>query len=306
MTKKRAARRALNRFKRTKADVDKLIYKQKRAEYKSIVKEKKQHHKTSVHQALFDNKRNGSKFWDTVRRARQRKTKQPEINISTWKDHFQSVLSNKSMEVPSKENTNENPSESQPGTESEANVTHIPELDDPITEQEVRQSVRNLKQGKASGLDGICGEFLKYSENIVAPFLTELFNKLYDMNVFPSDWCKSGDDKISDSYRGISLLSIVSKVFTAVLNKRLYTWAEKEEKICKEQAGFRKGYSTIDHIFTLVIMVKKKRNNKRGGKVYVAFTDYKKAFDTVDREKLWETLQKLKTSSKMVNTLKSM
>ena len=171
MTKKRAARRARNRFKRTKADVDKLIYKQKRDEYKSTVKEKKQHYKTSVHQALFDNKRNSSKFWDTVRRARQRKTKQPEISINTWKDHFQSVLSNKSTEVPSKENTNENPSESQPGTESEANVTHIPELDDPITEPEVRQAVRNLKQGKASGLDGICGEFLKYSENIVAPFL---------------------------------------------------------------------------------------------------------------------------------------
>ena len=42
-------------------------------------------------------------------------------------------------------------------------------------------------------------------------------------------------------------------------------------------------------------MVKKKLNNKRGGKLDVAFIDYKKAFDTVDRDKLWETLQKLKT-----------
>ena len=111
------------------------------------------------------------------------------------------------------------------------NVTHIPGLDDPITEQDVRQAVRNLKQGKTSGLDRICGEFLKYSENIVAPFLTKLFNKLYDMNVFPSDWCKSviiplfkkGDDKIPDNYRGISLLSCLK------LNKRLYTWAERED-----------------------------------------------------------------------------
>ena len=61
---------------------------------------------------------------------------------------------------------------------TEANVTHIPELDDPITEQEVRQAIRNFKHGKASGLDKICGGFLKYSENIVAPFLTKLFNKL--------------------------------------------------------------------------------------------------------------------------------
>ena len=128
--KSRAARRVLIRFKRTKANVDKLIYQQKRAEYKSTVKEKKQHYKTSVYQALSEHKRNSSKMWDTVRRARQKKTKQPEISISTWKDHFQNVLSNKSTEVPNKENTNENPSKSQPGTESEANVTHIPELDD--------------------------------------------------------------------------------------------------------------------------------------------------------------------------------
>ena len=102
------------------------------------------------------------------------------------------------------------------------------------------------------------------------------------------------------------MLSIVSKVFTAILNKSLYAWAENEEKISKEQAGFRKGYSTIDQIFTLITMVKSKLDSRRGGKVYVPFIDYKKAFDTVDRDKLWETLENLKTSSKMVTILKAM
>ena len=105
---------------------------------------------------------------------------------------------------------------------------------------------------------------------------------------------KKGDDKNPDNYRGMSLLSVVSKVFTAILNKRLYTWAEHEQKISKEQAGFRKGYSAVDHIFTLTSVITKKLNSKRGGKVYVAFVDYKKAFDTVNREALWNVLQKLK------------
>ena len=73
---------------------------------------------------------------------------------------------------------------------------------------------------------------------LVVPFLTNLFNRLYDASHFPVDWCKSviipllkkGDDKNPDNYRGISLLSVVSKVFTAILNKRLYTWAEHEKK----------------------------------------------------------------------------
>ena len=53
-------------------------------------------------------------------------------------------------------------------------------------------------------------------------------------------------------------------------------------------------------------MITKKLNSKRGGKVYVAFVDYKKAFDTVNREALWDVLQKLQTSSKMIMILKAM
>ena len=41
------------------------------------------------------------------------------------------------------------------------------------------------------------------------------------------------------------------------------------------------------------------------GRQVKAFVDYKKAFDTVDRDKLWETLEKLKTSSKMINMIKA-
>ena len=140
----------------------------------------------------------------------------------------------------------------------ETSETHIPELDDPITEQEVSQAIRNMKHGKASGIDEICGDFLKYVENVVVLFLTQLISKIYKASLFPAVWSKlvivpifkKGDDDNPDNYRRISLLSIVGKVFTAILNNRLYTWAEKENKISKEQAGFRKVYSTIVHIHT--------------------------------------------------------
>ena len=101
----------------------------------------------------------------------------------------------------------------------------IPELDNPITEQEVRQAIKNLKIGQASGLDNICAKFVKYAEYFAVPFLTKLFNELYDASYFPLDWCKSviiplfkkGEDSDPDNYRGISLLSIVSKVITFMI-----------------------------------------------------------------------------------------
>ena len=62
---------------------------------------------------------------------------------------------------------------------------------------------------------------------------------------------KKGDVNQPDNYRGIALTSVISKVYTHILNKRLSEWAEVEEKILEEQAGFRAGYSTVDHIFSV-------------------------------------------------------
>ena len=48
-------------------------------------------------------------------------------------------------------------------------------------------------------------------------------------------------------------------------------------------------------------MITNKLNSKRGGKVYVAFVNYKKAFDTVNREALWDILKKKKKKKKNTN-----
>ena len=117
----------------------------------------------------------------------------------------------------------------------------INELDRPTSKEEVRQSIRNLKQGKAPGPGNICGEYLKNTEANSTPSFTLLFNKIYDSSCFPSEWCKSiimllfkrGNETDPDNYRGISLLSVVIKVFTAILHKRLYNWAGKEGKTSK-------------------------------------------------------------------------
>ena len=88
----------------------------------------------------------------------------------------------------------------------------------------------HVTSGKAAGLDKITAEFLKTAENIVVPFLTKLFNHLSVHGIFPAEWSKSvivplfqkGDANNPENYRGISLLSVISKVFTSILNQRFY------------------------------------------------------------------------------------
>ena len=98
-----------------------------------------------------------------------------------------------------------------------AGFTFVPELDNPILKHKVRQAIRNLRLGKACGLDDICGEVLKPGENLVVlAFVTKLFNTLYDASCFPVEWCKSviiplplkGDDTNPNRQRDACLESL--------------------------------------------------------------------------------------------------
>ena len=95
--------------------------------------------------------------------------------------------------------------------------------------------------------------------------LFNMFNKILESGNFPYDWCKAilcplhkyGSTCNVDNNRGISLLPVVSKIFTKILNERFISWA-KENNVDKEkQAGYRRNYSTIDQIFNLQSLVQK-------------------------------------------------
>ena len=88
----------------------------------------------------------------------------------------------------------------------------------------------------------------------------------------------------------ITLLSCFGKLFTAVLNERLTSYFEENHLIWEEQAGFRHGHSTLDHIFVLHSLIDLYLSKRE--RVYCAFIDYKKAFDLVNRTSLWSILLK--------------
>ena len=109
-------------------------------------------------------------------------------------------------------------------------------------------------------------------------FLVTYFNNLFDKGICPRDWAKAiivpihkkRNVDLPDNYRDVSLLSIISKCYTSML--------EDNNKIAEEQAGFRKKYSTTDDIFLLNAIVQK-HLEKHGAKMYVAFVDFHILFD---------------------------
>ena len=82
----------------------------------------------------------------------------------------------------------------------------------------------------------------------------------------------------------------MDKLFTSVINERLNKFADKVSLINENQAGFRKKYSTTDHIFLLKNVIDLHLKQKNGKKLFCAFIDYRKAFDFVWRSALWYEL----------------
>ena len=141
---------------------------------------------------------------------------------------------------------------------------HNLEINSPITEQEVLKSINCLKLNKACSSDLILNEFLKFSKNKMLSAFTKLFNIIFSSGFIPNDWSEGiispiyknkGDKSSPDIYRGITILSCFGKLFTAVLNSRLNTYLENKNVLAEEQAGFRKAYSTTDHIFNLKCLI---------------------------------------------------
>ena len=80
---------------------------------------------------------------------------------------------------------------------------------------------------------------------------------------------------------------------------------EDNNVITENQAGFRKGYSTVDQIFTLYAVVQKCLS-KKGKKLYVAFVDFRKAFDSVRHDKLLECIRNQGIKGKFFCSLRAM
>ena len=87
-----------------------------------------------------------------------------------------------------------------------------------------------------------------------------------------------------ENYRGITLLSVLGKLFTRVINNRLGEWAENYFLLIEAQVGFRPGMGTVDNIFVLHGLITHMLNT--GKKLYCTFIDFTKAFDYVVRDNL--------------------
>jgi hypothetical protein len=301
---KKKVKALLGTFRQNRTSVSFSRYEEERKVYKEMIKEKKKESQRNDVEQLVKSANNCQEFWGEIRKHKKKKIQTNNIMNTAWVQHFKEVfcggvngVNMGDTDIDLDDNADENTCE--------------PLLDAEITEREVSDAIRKLKAGKAPGPDNILAELLKTGENEIIIFLTKLFNTMLKESKFPVEWTKAiiiplhkkGNIENPDNYRGISLLSILSKVFTGIINQRLNKWAEANDILSEAQAGFRKGRSTVDHIFTLNALIEKQFS--RNMKLYVAFIDFRKAYDMVNRNILYTVLFRAGIKGKMLELIKA-
>ncbi|CAG9118026.1 unnamed protein product [Plutella xylostella] len=214
-----------------------------------------------------------------------------------WHEHFRNILE---VEVVAVAEDNESPYRQQ--------MSDI--CTDPPSFHEIKKAVDTLKNRKSPGADKITAEMLKVDSARTANMLYPLFKQIWITEHFPEEWKegllvkvpKKGDKSNCNNWRGITLLSIVSKVMTRVILTRLS--ASVDKTLREHQAGFRKSRSCVDHINALRIIIE--QCSEWQSDLYLLFVDFEKAFDTVRWSALWKALERKGIPMKIINLIRAL
>ena len=178
-----------------------------------------------------------------------------------------------------------------------------------IEKHEIQHAINILKSKTSSGPDDIptfivkgCGDFF------LAP-LKLIFNTILLTSTFPSIWktasvCpipKSEKKRDITNYRPISILCTFAKIFETIIYQHIMKHVKPQ--ISVYQHGFLNGRSTVTNLTVLTDFIA--RTVDTGGQVDVIYTDFAKAFDTVNHNILIRKLTQFNFSPRFIRLFRS-
>ena len=177
----------------------------------------------------------------------------------------------------------------------------------PFIESEVEKTLKEMKQNKAPGNDQLTCDIIKLGGNEALTQITKIFNTILKNRKIPPEWKeakviilhKKGDRRDIKNYRPISLLPHMYKLFTRVLQKRMEKILDANQP--REQAGFRKGFATTDHLHSINQVIEK--SNEFNLPLCIAYIDYEKAFDSVEHEVIFQALRNIGINESYINII---
>ena len=178
----------------------------------------------------------------------------------------------------------------------------------PPTLLEVEQAIGRMKWDKMPGIERVTADVFKADGRVLAESLHLLFLDVWKNEEEIEDrstailirlFKNKGDKMDCGNYRGVSLLSIASKVFSRVVLNRVQTYLSSQ--LLEVQSGFQANRPTIDHIFTLTMLLDHTRDCNKF--LCLCFIDVQKVCDSVNRDLLWAIRKHYGRAEKIVHLL---
>ena len=275
--------------------------------FKSICKKNENlFRKKMVDRLLSIEKKDPSEFWNVIKQMKNhgsgKNDQSKQIDPRDWMLHFQSLLNEKAS-------TSEIVLDELSTSEKEL---FFSEFDREISTKEIEEALTRLNTKSSCGPDKVSANLLCAGKRELMPVLKIFFNYLFNFALQPKNFTlnflvsiyKKGEIWDLDNYRGIAIGSSLGKVFSLILLERLKTLTETSHPISPNQVGFQKNHRTSDHVFVLNTIVNKlvKVDKK---KLYVAFIDFRKAYDKINRDLLLLKLQRIGVKGKLYENIKS-
>lgn len=158
-----------------------------------------------------------------------------------------------------------------------------------VTETEVKIYFDKLCSSSSPGVSGINPKILKLIPDILIPIYTKLFNYCIVSHTIPDEWKSAvvtplfknkGSKTELKNYRGISVLSPISKVFERLLSDQITKYFDTNNLFYSGQHGFRRNHSCETALHELISDLNLSRDKKLIALLF--FIDFRQAFDCVD------------------------
>jgi hypothetical protein len=180
----------------------------------------------------------------------------------------------------------------------------------PTNSVEVTQVINSF-ENKNNSLDDFPFKILKLISLHLSPILTDIFNLIMTMGIYPdclkcarvTPIFKSGDKLNPLNYRPISVLKSLNKVFERLLFRRLDHFFQAFNIISSQQYGFTSNRGTNDALFDLLGYIRSSLNTDKH--CLAIFCDFSKAFDTIDHNRLLMKLNRYGIRGAALDLIKS-
>lgn len=263
---------------------------------------------------------NRKKFWRLTKILKNRPKQIPNLKVNDQKlitdsdksealaDHFHALQRETDASLGSDSISRTIKSSLKFVEESQIDADTIPI----ISPAEVKSLISNLRNTKSPGLDAIENRHLKCLPPNAVDFLTEVLNVCLRVGYFPNIWkvakikciCKPGKVPTAvESYRPISLLSSISKIFEKLLKNRINTFLEDNEVIGNHQFGFRPGKSCTHQLLRIKNLIQTQLTAKKT--TGMLSVDLKAAFESLWHDGLIHKLKVLNFPLYLIKVIQS-